>query len=336
MALLGLRLGVDPRACVTTTPKPIRLLRDLVRDEHCAVTNGTTYDNLDNLAPAFATAIIKRYEGTRLGNQELLAELLEDEGLAYRFSVAAHVVPGTFIPAESFERFESMDYGSNNPTCWLAWAVDYDGNVVIWDEFYEPGLPSEIAPKILSRRTAWKSTVCWGDPSLWIGKGVTNKFGMEANSADEFHESGLPIVRANNDRRAGYLRLSELLRLEDGRRYPSWHHLAGQSPAPHAFISERCPNLIEQLQDAPLESSEPGPTQGPHPQEAVAVKWEGAHGHAHAAMRYGAMSRPSASVEPERPFDDPAEAERWLREQALTEREKQWETKQDLRPTYTI
>jgi phage terminase large subunit-like protein len=55
MAMLGLRLGADPRACVTTTPKPIRLIRDLVRDEHCVVTHGTTYDNLSNLAPAFAT-----------------------------------------------------------------------------------------------------------------------------------------------------------------------------------------------------------------------------------------------------------------------------------------
>jgi hypothetical protein len=229
--------------------------------------------------------------------------LLEDEGLAYRFSEHFHVVHGAWEPPSSFERFESADYGSNNPTCWLAWCTDYDNNLVIWDEFYEPGLPSEIAPKILARRKWWRSSVCWADPSLWIGKGVTNKFGREANSADEFHDSGVSLVRANNDRKAGYLRLSELLRMEDGRRYPAWHQRAGESPAPRLFVSDRCVNLIEQLKDAPLETSEPGPTSGPHPLEAVAVKWEGAHGHAHAACRYGAMSRPGASSEPEDTFD---------------------------------
>ena len=96
-----------PQACITTTPKPIRMIRDLVRDEHCVVTHGTTYDNLSNLAPAFATAIIRRYEGTRLGRQELDAELLEDEGLAYRFSEHAHVIHGAWEPPASFERFES-------------------------------------------------------------------------------------------------------------------------------------------------------------------------------------------------------------------------------------
>jgi phage terminase large subunit-like protein len=336
MAMLGLRLGPDPRACITTTPKPIRLIRDLVRDEHCVVTHGTTYDNLSNLAPAFASAIIRRYEGTRLGRQELDAELLEDEGLAYRFSEHAHVIHGAWEPPASFERFESCDYGSNNPTAWLAWCVDYDGNLVVYDEFYEPGLPSEIAPRILALRKWWRSSVCWADPSLWIGKGITNKFGREANSADEFHDSGVSIVRANNDRRAGYLRLSELLRMEEARRYPSWHHRAGESPAPRMFVSDRCTNLIEQLRDAPLETSEPGPTSGPHPLEAVAVKWEGAHGHAHAACRYGAMSRPGASSEPEDTFEnDPVAAERWLRAEALKKRERLIEA-QDGRPAYTI
>jgi phage terminase large subunit-like protein len=76
--LMGLRLGSDPRAVVTTTPKPTRLIRELVKDPHCVVTRGSTWDNQRNLAPAFISTIIKRYEGTRLGRQELEAELLED------------------------------------------------------------------------------------------------------------------------------------------------------------------------------------------------------------------------------------------------------------------
>lgn len=74
----GLRLGDDPRACITTTPKPLPLVRQLVADPDCVTSRGSTYDNRVNLADAFVSKIIKRYEGTRLGRQELQAELLED------------------------------------------------------------------------------------------------------------------------------------------------------------------------------------------------------------------------------------------------------------------
>jgi phage terminase large subunit-like protein len=76
MMMLGLRLGTDPRVVATTTPKPVKLVRDLLGT--AVVTRSTTYDNLDNLAPTFREQILARYEGTRLGRQELLAELLED------------------------------------------------------------------------------------------------------------------------------------------------------------------------------------------------------------------------------------------------------------------
>jgi phage terminase large subunit-like protein len=76
MMMLGLRLGTDPRVVATTTPKPVKLVRDLLQT--ATVTRSTTYDNLDNLAPTFREQILARYEGTRLGRQELMAELLED------------------------------------------------------------------------------------------------------------------------------------------------------------------------------------------------------------------------------------------------------------------
>ena len=75
---LGLRLGPDPRIVATTTPRPIPLLRELIRDPMTVVTRGSTYDNLLNLAPGFIDRVLKKYEGMRLGRQELHAELLED------------------------------------------------------------------------------------------------------------------------------------------------------------------------------------------------------------------------------------------------------------------
>ena len=77
-AMFGLRLGDDPRAVVTTTPKPTEVVRRLVSDPTTHVTRGSTYDNRGNLAPAFFEQIIRRYEGTRIGRQELLAEILDD------------------------------------------------------------------------------------------------------------------------------------------------------------------------------------------------------------------------------------------------------------------
>ena len=78
MLMLGLRLGAHPRCVVTTTPLPIKLIKDLIKSPNVVVTGGNTYENRSNLAPSFFSQIVTRYEGTRLGQQELHAELLED------------------------------------------------------------------------------------------------------------------------------------------------------------------------------------------------------------------------------------------------------------------
>jgi phage terminase large subunit-like protein len=77
-ASLGLRLGENPQALVTTTPKPLKPIKELLALPTTFLTRGTTYENRLNLAKAFYSRIIVKYEGTRLGRQELNAELLED------------------------------------------------------------------------------------------------------------------------------------------------------------------------------------------------------------------------------------------------------------------
>lgn len=74
----GLRLGKRPVQCITTTPKPTKLLKEIVARKSTLITKGHTYDNLDNLAETFREAIVARYENTRLGRQELSAEILDD------------------------------------------------------------------------------------------------------------------------------------------------------------------------------------------------------------------------------------------------------------------
>ena len=78
LAMMGLRLGSHPRWCATTTPRPTQLIKDLVKDPSVTTTVGSTYDNRANLAPQFLTQIIAKYEGTRLGKQEIEGILLTD------------------------------------------------------------------------------------------------------------------------------------------------------------------------------------------------------------------------------------------------------------------
>ena len=73
-----LRLGKHPRVCVTTTPKPTKLMRELLKNPKSIVTTGSTFDNSANLADTYLTAVSEQYEGTRLGRQELYAEVLEE------------------------------------------------------------------------------------------------------------------------------------------------------------------------------------------------------------------------------------------------------------------
>lgn len=78
MLQFALRLGSRPRQVVTTTPRPVPILKRLLADADTVVTRMRTDANAANLAPSFLSAIVARYEGTRLGRQELGGEILED------------------------------------------------------------------------------------------------------------------------------------------------------------------------------------------------------------------------------------------------------------------
>lgn len=77
-AMFGLRLGASPRWMATTTPRPIALIRRLLVQKGVVVTVGRSDENLRNLSPSYQRNVIDRYRGTRLGRQELNAEMLED------------------------------------------------------------------------------------------------------------------------------------------------------------------------------------------------------------------------------------------------------------------
>ena len=74
----GARLGTHPRTIVTTTPRPTKLIKDLLKRDNVRVVRGSTFDNAKNLAPSALAELRLRYENTRLGRQELYGEVLEE------------------------------------------------------------------------------------------------------------------------------------------------------------------------------------------------------------------------------------------------------------------
>lgn len=224
------------------------------------------------------------------------------EGAAFeQFDEAIHCVDIDEIP-EAWERFESMDHGISAPTAWHAWAIDHDANHLVFDSYYSPGLPSEHAPVILGRRQTWGSEVCYGDPqSLATRTGGQRRWGEAATILTEYLDNGIALTPANNNPLTGYARLRELIAPDPERRFPDWHPRRGEMGSPRLFIvKRRCPQLVEQLLTAPLE-----PIEKRFGGEKIDGDWERRHGHALAACRYGAMSRPGPSDVPEVPPDDP-------------------------------
>lgn len=82
MLMFGLRLGMHPQAVVTTTPRPSRLIKELSERKDVHLTHGNTFENAAHLAPSALETLKRRYLQTRIGRQELFAEILDDNPAA--------------------------------------------------------------------------------------------------------------------------------------------------------------------------------------------------------------------------------------------------------------
>ena len=145
MLQFALRLGRHPRQLVTTTPRPIPLLKRLIADPRSAVTRATTHANAAHLSPAFLDAVIGRYAGTRLGRQEIDGEIIADRPDALwsreiieRARVAAapplaRIVIGIDPPASSREGADACGI--------VAAGRSADGGVYVLEDATAQGLP---------------------------------------------------------------------------------------------------------------------------------------------------------------------------------------------------
>ena len=228
-------------------------------------------------------------------------------------------------------------------------ATDEAGNVVVFDSYYSPGLVSEHCEAVLARRSAWwpqyadgdgrrvaTSPTTYADPSVRNRTGqspLTGKFEPETIASEYAKQSGgkIGLTLANNDPKEGRARVSEFLKLEVGRPAPYYApHLDGAPATPSLYVVRaRCPELAQQLEDAPLLPIDSG-RKGAG--EIVDPRWEGLHGHAVAALRYGVMGAPGASKPPEdQPPDDPRAAYLWMIER---QQEKDWADPWNARKRY--
>lgn len=219
-----------------------------------------------------------------------------------------HVVPSMTIPRE-WRRWEAMDYGTSNPTAWFAGAIAPEGYAIIYDEYYTPGLISQHASAILTRRhNRWGDPmIALCDPSIQARTGFgTHGKGETVHS--EFAKHGIFLVPANNDRRAGLVRIAEALRPDPSRPFPEWHplHLTEggevRMGAPNLYITTDCKVLAEQIKYAPLDA-----VSG----EIIDPFWESRHGHAMAAARY-LMTARVYSTDGLKPDGDPFTGRRTL------------------------
>mgnify|MGYP003136505515 FL=1 len=75
--MMALRLGKEPKCIITTTPRPTKLLKDLVKRDDVRLIKGSTFDNVENLPVSTIRMLRERYEGTTIGKQELYAEIID-------------------------------------------------------------------------------------------------------------------------------------------------------------------------------------------------------------------------------------------------------------------
>jgi phage terminase large subunit-like protein len=178
-------LGDHPRAFVTTTPKPVNLLQDWVRREDGSVhvIRGSTFDNRRNLSSAVVAELLKRYEGTSIGRQELYGEMLEafDGALFTRLDLANNRV-------DDYPELVSIVVGVDPA---LTGEDDEMGIVVVGraadNDMYVLEDASILAVGRAAALHAWRTFANWGADVLLIEQNLGRGW-MEQVFRDAYYE----------------------------------------------------------------------------------------------------------------------------------------------------
>ncbi len=252
-----------------------RAYRQSERKEDYTFIPARVYDNpaLYRRDPSYITALENLPEHLRRAHLEGDWDVLSGQYFT-EFRRIRHVVAPYPIPAW-WRRFRAMDWGYNDPCAVLWFACGPDGRVVVYRELYERfTLASAMAARIAACSEGEKIAYTVASPDAWQRRGTGDEMTGES-IAEVFGRGGVPLIKADNARVAGWQRVREYLApAADGR--------------PRLEIFSTCENLIRTLPMLQYDRTNA---------EDVSDACED---HAPEALRYGLMSRPAGGAPPRR------------------------------------
>lgn len=232
-----------------------------------------------HLPPGYVEAMLDSWSKERV-DREVMGSWDAFAGQVYtEFSRNTHVVKPFIIPAE-WPRFVGADHGYRNPACFLWCAIDYDGNVYVYKEFYQNEWIIEEIVKgtkeggrgIVSVNAKDKIEGIWIDPSTKADRGKDSDF----QTYLDFLPKDWSLIPANNEVETGIDRVKQYLKINE------------KTQKPRLFIFETCEKVIEQLTQYRYEELQPGQENVRNIKESPVKKDD----HAVDALRYAIMSRP--------------------------------------------
>lgn len=293
-----------------------------------AVT-ASTLENRQNLPKDYVEALlampkawVKRFVE---GSHDVFAGQIFEE-----FNPSIHIIPPFQIP-NTWERFRAIDHGQNNPTSCHWYAVDYDGNIYVYQEYYQEKSVVSKHVAMINKMSQIRNTngevltdqyaYTVIDPSTHAK--TKEKDGYRFSVADEYLDAGIPTIAAQNDVIAGINRVKEYMKIDPLRIHPFLKDPDGESimGAPRLFIFPQCENLIEEISQYKWKAYS-GMALGNPDRDDVKEAPVKRRDHAVDDLRYAIMSRPQSplhtqNIEPW-VFENPLELARRAQAMGLT------------------
>lgn len=190
-AVLGLRIGEDPKHLITTTPRPIPIIKQIVSDPMTVDVTGSTFENIANLSPIFIQQILRMYDGTRLGLQEIYGLILEDtEGALWTLSNIeenrVREVPDLVRVAVGVDPKAKSE--ADSETGIVVVGVDRNREGYVLEDYSLNGRPADWANQIVKAFNVHKADVIVA----------------EINNGGDMVEHTIQTVRDEEDRPIGY------------------------------------------------------------------------------------------------------------------------------------
>lgn len=237
-----------------------------------------------HLPPGYVQSMLDSWSEDRI-QREIMGSFDAFEGQVYsEFRRDVHVVQPFKVPQE-WSRIIGIDHGYRNPSCWLWGAIDYDGNIYVYREYYEREMLIEevvkgkktkelVQPGVVSLMKGEKIEGAWIDPSTKARRATTG--GSDWDAYIEHLPAGFPLMPANNEKTAGIDRVKSYLKQNP------------QTNKPKLYLFNTCGNLIEEMSKYRYKELRQE-QQGKKSENEEPVKVDD---HACDALRYLIMSRP--------------------------------------------